>query len=133
MGGIDYRPGHEKGIWYELVCLRTMIANKEATGKDATWERELYRAWIKDAEYSATDKNNERQGLYGQLAVMADGAEAIPSDTGQGIALTPTNTLPDFDVSTIMQHPKRGRPLKEGQVHRATEWRRQKAVQRVTA
>ncbi|MFC1981418.1 hypothetical protein ACFLVN_04150 [Chloroflexota bacterium] len=128
MGGEDYRPGNEKGIWYELVSLRAIISHKEASGKDATSERKLYLSWLKDAEYSEADKTNQRQGFYGHLSGMADGQGGISTMQPQGIAPTPTNTPSDFDVSGIMQHQKRGRPPKEGQVHRTTAWRRQKAV-----
>lgn len=77
MGGIDYRPGHEKGIWYELVCIRQTIAGKEAKGKDASFERGLYKAWLKDSEYSKVDKENQTNDIYGVLAQVVEPQEPV--------------------------------------------------------
>ncbi|MBA7567485.1 hypothetical protein ES708_09197 [subsurface metagenome] len=48
MGGeICHRRGKERGPWYEIKCVRETIIDKEANGKDASFERGLLESWSK--------------------------------------------------------------------------------------
>ena len=46
-GGICYQKGRERGPWYEIKCTKAVIVNKEGRGEDASFERELLKAWSK--------------------------------------------------------------------------------------
>ena len=45
VGGICYRKGYERGIWFEINCVKEVIVNKEAKGLDASLERGLLKTW----------------------------------------------------------------------------------------
>ena len=73
--GLSYKPVHERGVWYELKCVRENIAIKEAQGKDASFEQELYRVWLLDPEFLKVDKENQRQGIYNNNLTVRKGGE----------------------------------------------------------
>jgi len=122
--GVCYRQGRETGAWYELKCLRSVIEGKEARGESATFERELYKAWLKTPEYQKADKENHGRGLYGTLPPLADKREVVAKIVDEG-KLPVANYATEKKV--IMK--QRGRPRKEGEVHRVTEWRRRKEAE----
>lgn len=48
MGGeICYQKGKERGPWYEIKCIKEVIANKKARGEDASFEEKLLKSWRK--------------------------------------------------------------------------------------
>ena len=44
---LSHKKGEEKGIWYEIKCMKEVISSKEAKGIDATFERNLLKSWAK--------------------------------------------------------------------------------------
>ncbi len=57
MGGeICYQKGKERGPWFEIKCVRETIMSKEAKGEDATFERNLLKAW---SEYKGYESARE--------------------------------------------------------------------------
>ena len=38
----------EQGVWFEVKCLKDLIALKESRGKDTSFEKDLLKAWKKD-------------------------------------------------------------------------------------
>ena len=42
----------EQGAWFEVKCLKDLIALKESKGKDTSFEKGLLKAWKKDPEYA---------------------------------------------------------------------------------
>ena len=78
-GGICYKSGCERGAWFELKCIRETIAAKEAAGQDASFERSLYRAWLKDPDFKKADEDNQRKGFYGRSANVRNRREAVPA------------------------------------------------------
>ncbi len=118
---VCYKAGRETGAWYELKCIRAVITNKEARGESATFERELYKAWLKHPEFAKAEKENLDRGLYKPLVVVGDkreqGLKPIPNGITRG-TIKPTG---------VMQHRNSGgRPRKTGKVHRTTAWRRKR-------
>lgn len=45
MGRACFRKGFERGPWYEIKCEVDIIKSKEAKGQDASFERDLLKAW----------------------------------------------------------------------------------------
>jgi hypothetical protein len=45
MASLCYRKGYENGAWYEIKCVADIIRMKEARGADASFERDLLKAW----------------------------------------------------------------------------------------
>lgn len=71
MGGeVCYRPGFERGPWYELLTIRNLISMKESKGKDASYERGLIKSWLKFPEYKRADQKNESDGRYNHLTAL---------------------------------------------------------------
>lgn len=86
---VCYRAGKERGAWYELKCLRAVIEGKEARGESATFERGLYKAWLKTPEYAKADKENRGKGIYGTLSLVGNKQGAV-AKIKQGVEhLTP--------------------------------------------
>ena len=132
MSPASYKSGSERGAWFELVCLRQTIDALEAKGCDASFERSLYRAWLKDADFAKADKENRRSGRYGVLARMDDKQESV-SKIPDPISTTPMNYETPGNAEKgissaeeAISRPSRGRPRKTGEVSRATAWRRRK-------
>lgn len=126
MTGQCYRPGKESGAWYELKCLRQVIDSKESRGMDASFERLLYKAWLKDPDFAIADKDNQRRGIYAGLINSKKPAPVIENANNGGNLPPAIITPPDLAISTIMKHEKAGRPRKEGEISRVTDWRRRK-------
>ena len=137
-GGSCYRPGFERGPWFELKCLREIITGLESRGKSAAWERKLYAAWLKHQEYALADKNNRQKGLYVDLPPMASGEVPVSIISGD-INIPPKNIetppKPVLDIANTtlcrQERKKRGRPRKSGKVSRSTAWRRKQEKQGV--
>lgn len=51
----------------DLAQIRKTIELKEQMGKDASGEKELYRAWIKEPEYARADARNIQGRVYKAL------------------------------------------------------------------
>jgi hypothetical protein len=49
--GSCHTKGKERGAWYEIQTVRDVILRKEAKGEDATFERDLLKAWSKYPGY----------------------------------------------------------------------------------
>lgn len=64
-GGACYREFKEKGAWFELKSLVRVIELEEISGKDASFERCLYKNWLKIPEYKKADADNRRNAIYG--------------------------------------------------------------------
>ena len=46
MGGeICKSKDKERGLWYEVKCIKAVIASKEARGEDANFEKKLLESW----------------------------------------------------------------------------------------
>ena len=43
----SHKKSEEKGNWYQIKCVREVIAHKEVRGEDARFERELLKSWAK--------------------------------------------------------------------------------------
>jgi len=41
----------KRGPQYEIACIKNVIVDKEARGMDASYERELLKAWAKHPGY----------------------------------------------------------------------------------
>ena len=63
--------GKEKGIAYEVKAIADCIKGKEAKGQDATFERELLKAWSKYPEYKAAGRVLEQLDRHKESAVTA--------------------------------------------------------------
>jgi hypothetical protein len=51
MGGeVCHQKGRERGVWYEIQCIRNDVIAKEADGEDASFERSLLRAYKRAGE-----------------------------------------------------------------------------------
>ncbi len=133
-----YKPGSERGAWFELKCLQNTIAIKEARGLSAEFERGLYKSWIKYPEYAKADKENRAKGFYGELSRSQDADRGVSKVTSDVFDVPPIyETSNDTEVEifpprgiTPDEPPpdpvkKRGRPRKSGEVSRVTAWRRQ--------
>ena len=72
---VCYRKGCERGKWFELVCIRKRIAGLEYRGEDASFECELYESWITYPNYTEADKENQREGRYGDWALVGNQRE----------------------------------------------------------
>ncbi len=88
--------------------------------------------WTKDTAFFIY--LGEKYGVIpdGQTVSLGpvSGAGQRPPDAQKPVAKIPTKGIvPLTPPQPIMQH--RGRPRKEGQVHRTTKWRREKAEQGV--
>lgn len=64
MSGASHTKGKERGIWYEIKCVKETIIAKEKDGEDATFERDLLKAWKKhggweDATQPISDTRKE--------------------------------------------------------------------------
>jgi len=81
---VCYKAGRETGAWYELKSIRAVIANKEARGESATFERGIYKAWLKHPEYAKADKENRSRGLYGTLSPLEDKREPVAKIMDKG-------------------------------------------------
>jgi hypothetical protein len=126
MGTNCYRPGYERGPWFEILWLRKHIAGREARGEDTTWYRNLYFSWLEYPEYAKGDEYNRRQGFYGDLTHLG-GGQGVVSVIEKGMKRLPTNvTSPEMpSLEVVMKHPG-GRPKKDGEYSRVTDWRRRK-------
>ena len=51
MTSVCYQKGRERGAWYEIKCVKETIISKESKGHDATFERDLLKAWAKYPGY----------------------------------------------------------------------------------
>lgn len=47
MDGTCYKKNKERGIWFQIQCVKDIVERKEANGEDASFERELLEAWSK--------------------------------------------------------------------------------------
>lgn len=130
-GGVCYKPGRERGAWYELKTIRDRIAGLEAQGEDASFERELYTAWLKDPEFSKADDYNRGQGFYGGLTRLGNKREVVTKIKYEEL-YTPANFVtsetPNVSPDNATPRRPRGRPRKQDgePVTRMTEWRRKK-------
>ena len=64
-----YRKGFERGLWFELKAITEVIAAKKARGEDASFERELLKAYRKctETDYERLlkwDSNHDSQQFY---------------------------------------------------------------------
>ncbi|MFC2041741.1 hypothetical protein ACFLTY_05435 [Chloroflexota bacterium] len=128
-GGISYKPGSERGAWFELKCLRETITLKETAGKDASYERGLYKSWLKVPEYSVADKENIGKGFYGVLPHVRNGQGAVSKIPTKGNIPSLNYETPNYAIlspATSLEVTRRGRPRKSGKVSRVTAWRRAK-------
>lgn len=50
MGGVCYRKGMERGLWYELKCQEDIIASPTASQKDKAFARQLLKSYKKFTE-----------------------------------------------------------------------------------
>ena len=55
MGGICYRKGGEKGLWFERKTVEDVIASKKKRKVDASFEKRLLKSFNK---YTETDYAN---------------------------------------------------------------------------
>jgi hypothetical protein len=121
----------ERGAWWELKCLRETITGIEVRGGDASFERELYQAWLKNSDYKKADEYNQGQGFYGDLPSARKPKRVVSkikhdiSNASQNYETSVSHVLPP-PVDVILRR-SRGRPRKGGSdISRATEWRRKK-------
>lgn len=49
---VCYQKGRERGIWFEIKCLKDVIKNKEGRGEDASFGKQILKSFLK---YSETD------------------------------------------------------------------------------
>lgn len=121
MGGeVCYRQGYERGPWFEMFCLRRIIAHLVITGKDADFEKELLAAWQKIPEYQNVVIPPQFLEGLGTLEKQA----GLLSQGEKGINTPPASKAPpDFDVLEVLKQ-NGGRP--RGGLSRTTVWRREK-------
>lgn len=51
-GGVCYSKNRERGAWFEVKCVVDLIKRKEEQKLDASFERNLLKAWKRrDAEF----------------------------------------------------------------------------------
>ena len=43
----SHKKGEEKGNWYQIKCVKEVIAHKEARGEDTRFEKELLESWAR--------------------------------------------------------------------------------------
>jgi hypothetical protein len=124
-GGFCYRPGYERGPWYEIECLKNDIIRKEKRGDDADFERGLLKSWSK---YPGYEKAGE---VLKALSTPLKDGQGVVNAGILGKDVPPgTTTPPDFDTTIIMKQIP-GRPrIDDGEISRTTAWRRQKELQR---
>ena len=53
MGGTSKKQGKQRGAAFEIKCVADTIRTKEINGMDATFERELLKAWVKHPGYQS--------------------------------------------------------------------------------
>lgn len=124
MGNLATHHGREMGAWYEIRSVIRTVIQKEAAGKDASFERDLLTAWKKVDGYSDPR-------FYDELAHWDNGHQSAPGVVAGEILPTSTSTPPDFDISGIIAPAKkRGRPrLPEGEGCRRTVFYQKKRIQ----
>lgn len=119
-GGNCFRPGEERGPWFELKCIRENIDCRAAEGDPAEYERRLYLYWIKELpSFAEAEEYNRRQGFYGVLTPFQNSNSAT-SATKKDATIIPVVNNPNFE--TTRRGP--GRPRKENGFSRTTAWRR---------
>lgn len=122
MGGACYKPGYERGPWYELKAIRGIIDSQAANGDPAEFERQLYKAWLKSPEYAKADLDNLRRGLYKPYSLFQNPEKTAPAPIIDVTDATP-NIETGFETS---EKDKGGRPrIPDGKpASRSTLYRR---------
>ena len=98
---VCYIKGKEKGAWYDLKTMRDTIALIEARGGDASFEKELIRAWLKIPEYQAAEKDNIKRGLYNTSLLVGNRQNAVTKPRHKEITLPVNVTAPAPPLSTV--------------------------------
>jgi len=60
VGGVCYRKGYEKGLWFEIKCIKQDIASKTQRSVDCHFERGILKAYEKltEKDYAERDSVN---------------------------------------------------------------------------
>jgi len=63
MGGVCYKEGSERGLWYEIQCIQEVIDSKTSRNENCDFEQKLLKSYKK---YTEADYKN-RQLLTDRL------------------------------------------------------------------